>query len=207
MRHPDDFSSEIAAKYSKVPIINGGAGKREHPTQSLLDLYTILNEKGRLNNLHVCLLGDLKYGRTVHSLSKLFSKMGKVEFSFVSPPGLKMPKGIVGRLKRKKIKIKETDDLEKVISQIDVLYCTRIQKEWFKAEGKLDYYESIKDKFVIAPKILKKAKKDLIIMHPLPRVNEISLAVDKDKRARYFEQVGYGVPVRMALLAAVLGKV
>lgn len=206
LRHPDDNSSEIAAKFSQVPIINAGAGVKEHPTQALLDLYTILNEKGGLENLHVGIVGDLKYGRTTHSLAKLLAKIDKISFIFVSPSDLKMPLVIKKELKSKKVKFQETDDVEKVIAKMDVLYWTRIQKEWFEAEKKLDLYEKIKNMFVLSPALLKKAKKDLVVMHPLPRVNEIEYTVDKDKRAIYFKQVGYGVPIRMALLAAVLGK-
>lgn len=206
LRHPDNNSSEIAAKFSQVPIINAGAGVKEHPTQALLDLYTILNEKGGLENLHVGIVGDLKYGRTTHSLTKLLAKIDKISFIFVSPSDLKMPLVIKKELKSKKVKFQETDDVEKVITKMDVLYWTRIQKEWFEAEKKLALYEKIKNMFVLSPALLKKAKKDLIVMHPLPRVNEIKYSVDEDKRAVYFKQVGYGVPIRMALLAAVLGK-
>lgn len=206
LRHPDDYSSEIAAKFSQVPIINAGAGVKEHPTQALLDLYTILKEKGRLENLQVGIVGDLKYGRTTHSLAKLLAKMDKISFTFVSPPDLKMPLVILKKLKSQKVKFQEEEDIEKVISKMDVLYWTRIQKEWFEAESKLDFYEKIKNMFVLSPALLKKAKKDLVVMHPLPRVNEIKYTVDKDKRAIYFKQISYGVPIRMALLAAVLGK-
>jgi aspartate carbamoyltransferase catalytic subunit len=206
LRHPEDDSAEVAAKVSRVPIINAGAGVREHPTQALLDLYTIWQEKGRLENLHVGIVGDLKYGRTTHSLVKLLTKMDKISLTFVSPPNLEMPMEIKEKLKSKKVRFQEMNDIEKVINQVDVLYWTRIQKEWFEKEGKLAFYEKIKSKFILTPVLMKKAKKDLVVMHPLPRVNEIDPLVDKDKRAIYFKQVGYGVPVRMALLTAVLRK-
>jgi aspartate carbamoyltransferase len=208
LRHPDDNSSERAALCARVPVINAGSGKKEHPTQAILDLYTIQQELGRLNNLHVVMLGDLKYGRTVKSLAKLLALVDRGNrISLVSPKLLRMPDKLVAQLKKKGVEVYQTEDLAEVLPQADVLYVTRIQKEWFAAEGKLDLYQKLKGGYDINLEILKKAKKKMIVMHPLPRVGEIAYEVDADSRAAYFRQMRNGLYTRMALLAAVLGKV
>lgn len=237
IRHPEVGSAKIAAAAAQVPIINAGDGTGEHPTQALLDLYTIENELGRLSRIKVILGGDLLNGRTVHSLSKLLALYPDNELIFVSPEALKMPKNLTSSLKRKGAKVSQTDNLEKVIRKADVIYWTRIQKERFAGQtlsqicdalGKRGFdlneehqelvkelsqqfsqvsYEEVRDLYIITPKTLKKAKKKMILMHPLPRVNEISLGVDKDPRAVYFEQMRNGKYIRMALLATVLGRV
>jgi aspartate carbamoyltransferase len=204
LRHPDDNSSEIAAKYANVPVINAGSGKKEHPTQALLDLYTIRQKFGHFENLNIAMLGDLKNGRTVKSLSLLLGVVSpKTSIVFVSPPELKIPKEFLEKLKEKGIKIKETENLEEVLPEIDVLYVTRIQKEWFENE---EEYQKVKGSYVITPEIMKKAKRKMIVMHPLPRVDEIDFRFDSDPRAFYFYQVRNGLYIRMALIAAILGK-
>jgi aspartate carbamoyltransferase len=202
LRHPEVGSSALAAKYARKPIINGGDGTGEHPTQALLDLFTILEELGRVDGLTVTMLGDLKYGRTVHSLSRLLS-LFVVRLNYVSPEILPMPPALVEELAGKGVSQKEFNSLEPVLSETDVLYVTRVQKERF---DNLDDYEKVKGMFVITPETLEDAKDEMVIMHPLPRVGEISMEVDEDPRAAYFRQMEYGLYVRMALLAMVLGK-
>lgn len=203
IRHPEVGSAKRAALAAKVPIINAGDGVGEHPTQALLDLFTILNKFKKIDGLKVAFVGDLLNGRTVHSLSKLLSKMGKVEFFFVSPRILRMPLEIKDQL-RNHVKITEVDKLDEVINKVNVLYVTRVQKERF---SDLSIYEKIKNFYIVNKKFMDKAKKDLILMHPLPRVGEISTEVDDDLRAVYLtEQMRNGLYVRMALLSAVLGK-
>lgn len=202
IRHPEKGSAQIAADSAAIPIINAGDGPGEHPTQALLDFYTIKKEKGVVFGLKIAMVGDLKYGRTVHSLVKLLSNYDFLEFSFISPKELKMPKEYKELLDQKKIKFTETDNLEGELSHIDVLYMTRIQKERFEDEKE---YERLRDSFILDKKLLEKAKDDMIIMHPLPRVHEISIDVDSDPRAKYFDQVENGLYVRMALLTLVLG--
>lgn len=205
MRHPDNDSTEIAVKYSYVPIISGGAGTKEHPTQAILDLYTIEKTLGRTKNLKVVFLGDLKYGRTIKSLGKLLVLVDKkLQLFLVSPKILKMPRELVHEWQEKGVKIVETDDLQKVLPEADVLYVTRIQKEWFEKEGKLDQYEKVKHAFDINLKTLKKARKKMIIMHPLPRVGEIAYEVDNDPRAVYLPQMRAGLYTRMALMKLIL---
>lgn len=202
IRHPDVGSAEVAAKYSKKPVINAGDGIGEHPTQALLDLFTIKEELGQVDGLTVTMLGDLKNGRTVHSLSRLLSTF-VVRLNYVSPEILRMPPELVEELKVKGVSQKEFDALEPVLAETDVLYVTRVQKERFESQ---DLYEKVKGAFVITPETMEQAKEKMIIMHPLPRVGEISMEVDDDPRAAYFRQMEYGLYVRMALLAMVLGK-
>lgn len=205
IRHPDDNSAETAAQASFVPIINAGSGKKEHPTQAVLDLYTIKNELGRMKNLKVIFLGDLKYGRTIKSLGKLLSIVDKnLELFLVSPKILRMPGELVKEWKAKGVKVHQTEDLLKVLPQADVLYVTRIQKEWFEADGKLALYNKLKGAYNINLKILKKAKKKMVVMHPLPRVGEIVYEVDNDPRAAYFREMRNGLYTRMALLKLIL---
>jgi aspartate carbamoyltransferase len=203
LRHPETGSATIAAKAAHKPVINAGDGVGEHPTQALLDTFTIMEELGRLDNLNVTMLGDLKYGRTVHSLARLISKFNGIKLNYVSPDILKMPKEVMDEVTEKKVPQAEYSSLEKVLPETDVLYVTRVQKERF--EDPADY-EKVKGAYVIDPEIMKSAKKDMIVMHPLPRVGEISVDFDDDPRAAYFRQMEYGLYVRMALLAMVLGK-
>lgn len=202
LRHPEVGASALAAKYAKKPIINAGDGVGEHPTQALLDLFTIVAELGKVDGLTVTMLGDLKYGRTVHSLARLLS-LYKIKLNYVSPEILKMPAEIMTEIQQQGVHQSEFDDLDDVISETDVLYVTRVQKERF---SDLSEYEIVKNAFVITTETLKKAKDEMIVMHPLPRVGEISMEVDDDPRAAYFRQMEYGLYVRMALLAMVLGK-
>lgn len=202
LRHPEIGSAALAAKYARKPIINAGDGVGEHPTQALLDAFTIREELGQLDNLNVTMLGDLKYGRTVHSLSRLLS-LYNVSLNYVSPEILRMPSEIIDELNAKGIRQLEFGNLEPVLAETDVLYVTRVQKERFED---LKDYDSVKDAFVINPEIMQRAKQHMVLMHPLPRINEISMEVDDDPRAAYFRQMEYGLYVRMALLALVLGK-
>ncbi|MBE9475370.1 MAG: aspartate carbamoyltransferase [Chloroflexi bacterium] len=202
LRHPEVGASADAAKYARKPIINAGDGIGEHPTQALLDLFTIYEELGEVDGLTVTMLGDLKYGRTVHSLARLLS-LYKVEINYVSPEILKIPSEIIDEVDSKGIPQAEFTSLEPVMPMTDVLYVTRVQKERFE---KLSDYELVKLAFTITLETLTIAKERMIIMHPLPRVGEISMEVDNDPRAAYFRQMEYGLYVRMALLAMVLGK-
>jgi len=202
LRHPETGAAATAAQYARVPIINAGDGIGEHPTQALLDLFTILEELGTLENLTVTMLGDLKYGRTVHSLSRLLSLFG-AKLNYVSPEILRMPVELIAELKAKEMTQTEQRELDAVLPATDVLYVTRVQKERFTD---LNEYESVKGAYVITPETLQQAKDHMIVMHPLPRVGEISMEVDSDPRAAYFRQMEYGLYVRMALLAMVLGK-
>jgi len=204
IRHPEVGSAKKAALASSVPIINAGDGVGEHPTQALLDLFTILSKFKKVDGLKVAFVGDLLNGRTVHSLSKLLAKMGKVEFFFVAPKILRMPQEIKDQLKNR-VSITEVEKLDEVIKKVNVLYITRVQKERF---SDLSIYENIKNFYIVTKKLMEKARKDLILMHPLPRVGEISTEVDNDSRAVYLtEQMRNGLHVRMALLAATLGKI
>jgi len=202
LRHPEIGASALAAKYARKPVINAGDGPGEHPTQALLDLFTIVEELGEVDGLNVTMLGDLKFGRTVHSLARLLT-LYNVKLNYVSPDILRMPQEIIVELGEKGIAQNEYPAIEPVISDTDVLYVTRVQKERF---DNLQDYDAVKDMFVITSETLKIAKDRMIIMHPLPRVNEISMEVDDDPRAAYFRQMEYGLYVRMALLAMVLGK-
>jgi aspartate carbamoyltransferase len=201
LRHPETGSAALAAQYARKPIINAGDGIGEHPTQALLDLFTIREELGQIDGLTVTMLGDLKYGRTVHSLARLLS-LFSVRLNYVAPDILRMPKEILAELPRT-LPQTEAAALEPVLPQTDVLYVTRVQKERFANEAE---YEGVKGSYVITPETLGPAKEKMIVMHPLPRVGEISMEVDNDPRAAYFRQMEYGLYVRMALLAMVLGK-
>jgi len=202
IRHPLEGAARLAAEFAKVPIINGGSGAEEHPTQALLDLYTILKEKGIIDGLKIALVGDLRYGRTVHSLAYALSNYD-VELCLVSPESLKMRREVLEEI-RGKISVTEETDIAKVIPNLDVLYVTRIQKERFPDPAE---YMKVKGSYKIDLELLKKAKKDMIILHPLPRVDEIASEVDGTPHARYFQQVWNGIVMRMALLALILGAV
>ncbi|HRQ33704.1 MAG TPA: aspartate carbamoyltransferase, partial [Anaerolineales bacterium] len=202
LRHPETGSAEIAAKAMKKPLINAGDGAGEHPTQALLDMFTIKAELKGFDDLTVTMLGDLKYGRTVHSLARLLS-LFNVKLNYVSPDILKMPKEVMDEVSEKGISQNEFLSLEDVLPETDVLYVTRVQKERFE---NADDYEKVKDVYIINLDIMKTAKQKMIVMHPLPRVTEISMDFDDDPRAAYFRQMEYGLYVRMALLAMVLGK-
>ena len=202
LRHPEVGSAALAAKHAKKPVINAGDGVGEHPTQALLDSLTIKEELGHIDGLTVTMLGDLKFGRTVHSLSRLLS-LYKVKLNYVSPDILRMPGEIIDELNNKGIEQAQFNSLEPVLSETDVLYVTRVQKERF---SDLADYEKVAGAYVIDSEIMKAAKDRMIVMHPLPRVTEISMDFDDDPRAAYFRQMEYGLYVRMALLATVLGK-
>lgn len=204
LRHPEVGSAALAAKYARKPIINAGDGVGEHPTQALLDTFTIFEELGVgvVDGLTVTLLGDLKYGRTVHSLARLLS-VYDIKLNYVSPDILRMPEEVMEEVAEKQIPQREFSSLESVLPETDVLYVTRVQKERFENQ---EDYDQVKNAFVVNPEIMKSAKRDMIVMHPLPRVTEISMDFDDDPRAAYFRQMEYGLFVRMALLAMVLGK-
>ncbi len=202
LRHPEVGASALAAQYARKPIINAGDGVGEHPTQALLDLFTILEELGQMDGLTVTMLGDLKYGRTVHSLARLLS-LFDVRLNYVSPDILRMPEEIIEELNQTGVPQAEFASLENVLPETDVLYVTRVQKERFADQ---DAYEQVKGAYVITPEIMQHAKERMVVMHPLPRVGEISIDFDADPRAAYFRQMEYGLYVRMALLAMVLGK-
>lgn len=202
IRHPVVGSAQELANGASVPVINGGDGAGQHPTQALLDLYTIRKEKGRVEGLTVALVGDLKYGRTVHSLSALLATQG-VRFYFVSPEALAMPAEITAQLRARGVEITETSDLAEAAAHSDVLYVTRIQKERFADPAE---YERLKGSYVVDMALVKASKPGITIMHPLPRVNEIATEVDAYPGAAYFRQAANGVPVRMALIALVTGQ-
>lgn len=201
LRHPQPGSAQLAAKYSKVPIINAGDGIGEHPTQAFLDVFTIREELGTVNGLTITLVGDLKNGRTVHSLVKILAYY-QVTLNYVSPDSLSMPKEVMEEVEAAGVKQNVYSSLDDVIGSTDVLYMTRIQKERFASE---EEYKAVKDAYILNNDMLSKAKSQMIVMHPLPRVNEIEPEVDFDQRAAYFRQMRYGLYVRMALLALVLG--
>jgi carbamoyl-phosphate synthase/aspartate carbamoyltransferase/dihydroorotase/carbamoyl-phosphate synthase/aspartate carbamoyltransferase len=202
LRHPDIGSAQMAADYAGIPIINAGDGPGEQPTQALLELFTIGEELGRIEDLKIAMVGDLRYGRTVHSLTKLLFHYD-VSLRYVSPEILRLPLTIMNQVIDAKMKVRETHDVADVIENADVLYVTRVQKERF---SDLAQYESVRNHYEITPELLTQAKEKMIVMHPLPRVGEIHYAVDNDPRAAYFRQVRNGMFIRMALLAAVLGK-
>jgi aspartate carbamoyltransferase catalytic subunit len=202
LRHSLEGAAKLAAEFSKVPIINGGTGSEEHPTQAFIDLYTMRKEKGKIDGLKVAVIGDLRYGRTVHSLAYALA-LYNIELYLVSPETLRMRKDVLQTIKNT-IPITEDANLETIMPQIDVLYVTRIQKERFPDAAE---YAKVKGTYKIDLKTLKNAKKDMIILHPLPRVDEIAAEVDSTPQARYFQQVWNGVVVRMALLSLVLGAV
>ena len=198
MRHPKEGAPLVASLKSAVPIINAGDGGHNHPTQTLTDLLTISCEKGRLDNLTIGLCGDLKFGRTVHSLISAMSRHKNIKFVLISPDELKIPEYVKEEiLEKNKIEYIETNDLEKYMDELDILYMTRVQRERFLDE---EEYLRLKDSYILNNLKLKNAKNDLCIMHPLPRVNEISTEVDSDLRAAYFRQVKYGKYIRMALI-------
>jgi aspartate carbamoyltransferase len=203
IRHPEMGSAQIAADYARKPVINGGDGIGEHPTQALLDLFTIKEELGQIDGLKVGMVGDLRFGRTVHSLARLLC-LYDVQFNFVSPEILRLPLDVMNEVRKHELPVTETYDVAEIISEVDVLYITRVQKERF---SDLSQYEEAKELYVITPELMENAKEKMIIMHPLPRVGEISYAIDSDPRAAYFRQMENGMYIRMALLAAVLGKV
>lgn len=202
LRHPKLGSAQVAADYAHVPIINAGDGPGEHPTQALLDLFTINEELGRVDGLKIAMVGDLRYGRTVHSLTRLLTQYN-VSLRFVSPEILRLPLKIMNQVIDAGLDVRETHDVADVIENTDVLYVTRVQKERFTD---LAQYEEVKNHYEITPELMERAQQKMIIMHPLPRVGEIHYAVDDDPRAAYFRQVKNGMYIRMALLAAVLGK-
>jgi aspartate carbamoyltransferase len=202
LRHPDVGASALAAEYASKPIINAGDGIGEHPTQALLDLFTIAEELGVIDGLTVTMVGDLKYGRTVHSLARLLT-LFDVRINLVSPKILRMPPEIVKELQTAHTAHGEYTDIDTVVPSTDVLYITRVQKERF---NNVEEYEAVKDSYVVTAQTLQTAKPKMIVMHPLPRINEIAPEVDTDPRAAYFRQMEYGMYVRMALLAMVLGK-
>ncbi len=203
MRHPKEGAPLVASRYSSVPVINAGDGGHNHPTQTLADLLTIKREKGRFDGLTVGLCGDLKFGRTVHSLISAMSRYENVRFVMISPVELRIPDYVkINTLDKNKIPYIEVTDLESVIGELDVLYMTRVQKERFFNEA--DYIR-LKDSYILTSEKLAGAKADLSVMHPLPRVNEISTDVDSDPRACYFKQVLYGKYMRMALILMLLG--
>ena len=202
IRHPEVGSAAQAARAARKPVINAGDGIGEHPTQALLDAFTIREELGHLDGLTVTLLGDLKHGRTVHSLARLLS-LYKVKLNYIAPDILRMPAELIEELKIKGIEQAEYANLDKALPGSDVLYVTRVQKERFTDEA---VYESVKGAYVIDPQVMKAGKERMIVMHPLPRVGEIDPEFDDDPRAAYFRQMEYGLYVRMALLAMVLGK-
>lgn len=201
MRHPKEGAPLVAAMNADVPVINAGDGGHNHPTQTLADLLTIYREKGGFSNLTVGLCGDLKFGRTVHSLIAALSRYDGVKFVLISPTELKLPSYVKDTLKDKGIPYTETDSLENSLKDLDILYMTRVQRERFFNE---EDYLRLKDTYILTPEKLKNANEDMKILHPLPRVNEISVAVDGDPRACYFKQVLYGKYMRMALILMLL---
>jgi aspartate carbamoyltransferase catalytic subunit len=202
MRHPKEGAPIVAAEYSRIPVINAGDGGHQHPTQTLTDLLTIRSMKHTLNNFTIGLCGDLKFGRTVHSLIDALVRYENVRFIFISPEELRVPDYITEMLNEKNIPYEEVIRLENVMPELDVLYMTRVQRERFFNE---EDYIRLKDFYILDTDKLALAKEDMLILHPLPRVNEISVEVDKDPRAAYFNQVQYGVYVRMALILTLLG--
>nr|WP_296486378.1 aspartate carbamoyltransferase [uncultured Acetatifactor sp.] len=201
MRHPKEGAPMVAAEKSGIPVINAGDGGHQHPTQTLTDLLTIRSLKGRLGDFTIGLCGDLKFGRTVHSLINALIRYDNIRFVFISPEELRVPDYITDMLKEKGIPFQEVIRLENVMSQLDLLYMTRVQKERFFNE---EDYVRLKDFYILNAGKMLLAKKDMLVLHPLPRVNEISVEVDSDPRAVYFKQAKYGVYVRMALILTLL---
>ena len=205
MRHPKEGSAKVASMYSSVPVINAGDGGHQHPTQTLTDLLTIKNLKGSLNNHVMGICGDLKHGRTVQSLITAMSRYKDIKFILISPKELRISQYIREEvLNKNNIEFTEVEKIEDVIDELDILYMTRIQKERFFNE---DEYLRLKDSYILNEEKMKSAKKDMIVMHPLPRVNEIDVKVDDDERAAYFKQAEFGMYARMALIAKLLGVV
>lgn len=203
MRHPKEGAPMVAAEKSGIPVINAGDGGHQHPTQTLTDLLTIRSLKHRLDNMTIGLCGDLKFGRTVHSLIRALVRYENVRFIFISPEELRVPDYITDMLKEKNIPYEEVIRLENVMPSLDILYMTRVQKERFFNE---EDYVRLKDFYILDKAKMEYARPDMLILHPLPRVNEISVEIDDDPRAAYFKQVQYGVYVRMALILTLLGK-
>ena len=204
MRHPKEGAPIVAARRTTVPIINGGDGGHHHPTQTLTDLLTITREKGRLNNLTVGLCGDLKFGRTVHSLIEAMLRYENVKFVLIAPPELRVPQYIIDMLEKAGAEYKQVETMEAVMPELDILYMTRVQRERFFNE---EDYIRLKDTYILNMDKLANAKKDMAILHPLPRVNEISVEVDDDSRAAYFRQALCGKYIRMALILNLLNIV
>ena len=204
MRHPKEGAPIVAARRTTVPIINGGDGGHHHPTQTLTDLLTITREKGRLNNLTVGLCGDLKFGRTVHSLIEAMLRYENVKFVLIAPPELRVPQYIIDMLEKAGAEYKQAETMEAVMPELDILYMTRVQRERFFNE---EDYIRLKDTYILNMDKLANAKKDMAILHPLPRVNEISVEVDDDPRAAYFRQALCGKYIRMALILNLLNIV
>lgn len=200
LRHPLEGAARLAAEFADAPVINAGSGAEEHPTQALLDLYTMKKELGKIDGLNIALLGDLRFGRTVHSLAYALS-LYDVKLYFISPELLGMRREVLDTISER-IKIAETSNLDEALPKLDVLYATRIQKERFPDAAE---YAKVKGSYKIDAETLKKAKSDMIVLHPLPRVDEISAEVDSTAHARYFQQVWNGIVTRMALLALILG--
>ncbi|MDN5344080.1 MAG: aspartate carbamoyltransferase catalytic subunit [Clostridia bacterium] len=203
VRSPMTGAAQEAADAADHPVINAGDGTGQHPTQALLDIYTVLKEHGRIEGLKVAMLGDLKYGRTVHSLVYFLKHYG-CDMIFVSPPQLMMPPEITAELRGEGIKVEETSDLKAAVAEADILYVTRIQRERFPSK---EEYESVKDSYIVNDEVVAVAKEGMSILHPLPRVNEIAVSVDSYPGAAYFRQAHNGVPIRMALLALTTGNV
>ena len=203
MRHPKEGAALVAATHASVPVINAGDGGHQHPTQTLTDLLTIHSLKGRLDNLTIGLCGDLKFGRTVHSLISAIGRYSGIKFVLISPEELKVPSYIRKEvLQKNNIQFKETEDLESVMPELDILYMPRVQRERFFNE---EDYIRLKDKYILDMSKMALAREDMLVLHPLPRVNEISVEVDNDPRAVYFKQAQFGVYVRMALIMKLLG--
>ena len=203
MRHPQIGSAKVAAEVAKAPVLNGGDGAGQHPTQALLDLYTIKNERGRLDGTTIVLCGDLKNGRTVHAGVEMY-KHYNCKIILVAPQELKLPEELVKKLREHGVQVEETTSLESALAKGDVLYMTRIQKERFADPAE---YERLKNSYILTREMIERGNPHLTIMHPLPRVNEITTDVDSLANAAYFRQVGNGVFIRMALIAAVMGKI
>jgi len=201
MRHPKEGAPKLATHFATIPVINGGDGGHQHPTQTLTDLITIKRFKGRLDNMKIGFCGDLKFGRTVHSLIRTLARFGNKEFYLISPDELTLPVSLKRQLEKQGVKLIEVRYLEDVVEELDMLYMTRIQKERFFNE---EDYVRLKNTYILNRDKIKAAKEDLIILHPLPRVNEIAIEVDTDPRAAYFEQSKMGVYVRMALICKLL---
>ena len=202
MRHPKEGAPLRASRYSRIPVINAGDGGHQHPTQTLTDLQTIRSLHGDLNNFTIGLCGDLKFGRTVHSLINALVRYEGIKFIFISPEELKIPDYVTDMLREKGIPFQEVIRLEDVMPKLDLLYMTRVQKERFFNE---EDYVRLKDFYVLTPEKMELAKPDMLVLHPLPRINEISVEIDDDPRAAYFKQAQFGVYVRMALILTLLG--
>jgi aspartate carbamoyltransferase catalytic subunit len=201
MRHPVEGAARLASETTNKPVVNGGDGANQHPTQTLLDLYTIKKSQGKISGLKIAMCGDLRYGRTVHSLAIALSHFN-CRLYFISPESLKMPAYYLTELSKRGVMFSEHEKIEEVIDEVDIFYSTRIQKERFPDHAE---YEKVKDVYILTKEMLKNAKKNMRILHPLPRVNEITLSVDSTPHAYYFQQSANGIPVRQAVLSLVLG--